>query len=692
MVWGIFLVLTALLVFGTRPLAKYQLEATLSEQLQRPVTVERLLLRPFQGQVQLHGVKLDDVNYLQQGSVTLQIAPLWRKQLVIDLLEIDGLQLDVVSSAGVTQIAGVDVSTLSAGEEGGPSQPLEWTLALQRLVVRNSKLRVSYEGDEHNVAITQVTVGPVAFAEDIAPAIAARLAVNETVIDFSGTAELLADMQSGSFSGNLLAEALDLSRYGGLLGAEYTDVAGLLDLNQTFSGQFAPEQFSIQLQGAVTAAGLQIPDLAAVERIEYDGNLSASLQGVQTLSADLQLNELTYPALGRVAQIRLEALSYDQSLLKAQSLSVSGVDAQIQRDQSGSLVLPINARANPKPAGEAEPQSVLPEIFINTVDLSDSRFEFVDRSVEPIVDLVLSETQLTLTDFSLNEPFRLDFSARHHDAEAAKLGIKGDYSIAQQSGDLEVNLRDFEIHEIAPYLGNGVKSGRLRLTSNIGMQQGHIKVGNDVYIKNVKVDERAASSSDQMSLSTALFMLKGSDDVVEFEVPFETDFADFKIGLGDIIQTAMVTAARSAAVAYAQYALQPYGSLLFAKNVLGAVTRPRFEPVQFAPAEAELSGDELAYVNKLGEFLSSRSELTVTVCGYAQMTELAPLLERAASDAVTTTSDNAGEVQRLKQLAEARSKHVRDILRAAGVAESQLYGCTAAVESEQRKPRVELAL
>jgi hypothetical protein len=699
MVWVIFLALAALLVFGTRPLAKHQLEATLSEQLQRPVTVERLLLRPLQGQVQLHGVKLDETNYLQQGSVTLQIAPLWRKQLVIDLIEIDGLQLDIVSSGGAIQVAGLDIAA-GPSEDGTSSQSLAWALSLQQLVIKNSQLNVNYEDAEHKVSVTQMGAGPVAVNEDFSPSVTARLTLNGSEVEFSGNAELLADMQSGSFTGNVRAETLELGRYGVMLGSEFANVAGELTLNQTFDGEFAPEQLTLQLQGLVTGSQLQLPEIGSVGNITYDGSLSASLTGLQTLSASLELQDVQYPALGSVNQIAIQALKYDPSRIQVDDLLITGVNMLIERNKSGGLVLPTLPGSETDTESDADTQSEesgsssLPEIYVNTAKLLESRFEFIDHSMEPVVDLVLTETNLTLADFSLTDPFRFDLTARHHETELSTLGIKGAYAIAEQSGDIEFSLRDFEIHEIAPYLGNGVKSGRLRLTSTIDMQKGHIEVGNDVYIKNVKVDERAANSGDQMSLSTALYMLKNSDNEVEFEVPFETDFANFEIGLGDIIQTAMITAARSAAVAYAQYALQPYGSLLFAKNVLGAVTRPRFEPIEFTPADSDLAGDELAYVNKLGDFLSSRSELSVTVCGYAQMNELSALLERqaAAGNGAEADTESTSDVYLLKQLAEARSKHVREVLRAAGVKDSQLYGCTAAVETEQRKPRVELAL
>jgi len=302
----------------------------------------------------------------------------------------------------------------------------------------------------------------------------------------------------------------------------------------------------------------------------------------------------------------------------------------------------------------------------------------------------LSKMNANVFGFSLSEPFTFDFVGDHQEAAGleAKLKIKGNIELQSQSGAIDFALSNFELHEVSSYLGSGVRSGRLQLNSDIKMNQGRLIVNNKVHIQNVKIDDRPHhGNGDQMSLATALFLLKDKDDVVELEVPIETDFDNFEIGVGNIVQTAILKAARKTAVTYAQYVLQPYGSLLLAKDLLGAISRPRFEPVEFQTASAVLNSKSQAYVEKLSGLLVNKSGLTVTICGYADMSEL-PLLLEAEADA----DNEASDVAQIKALARARSHAVRDVLQAAGVQGKRLYACTATAEANGSLPRVEIAL
>jgi outer membrane protein OmpA-like peptidoglycan-associated protein len=154
-------------------------------------------------------------------------------------------------------------------------------------------------------------------------------------------------------------------------------------------------------------------------------------------------------------------------------------------------------------------------------------------------------------------------------------------------------------------------------------------------------------------------------------------------------------------VTYAQYALQPYGSLLLAKDLLGAITRPRFEAVIFSEGSGELTAKTQGYIEKLAALLVTKSELSVTVCGFADMSELPRLLEMekqgekgedASLGSISAEGIFVGDVTRIKMLAQIRSRAVLEVLQAGGIKSARIYACTATAESKGGQPRVEIVL
>jgi hypothetical protein len=171
-------------------------------------------------------------------------------------------------------------------------------------------------------------------------------------------------------------------------------------------------------------------------------------------------------------------------------------------------------------------------------------------------------------------------------------------------------------------------------------------------------------------------LLKGHKDVVELNVPIETNFDNFEVGFDDIIQTALMRATRTIAVAYAQYALQPYGSLLLAKNLLGAMTRPKFEAVVFDLASSKLNSKTADYIEKLGALPVTKRNLSVTICGFADMAELPrrkEIKKATASDVEPTETTATDDAASIKTLAKVRSLAVRDVLLANGVSQEPLF-------------------
>lgn len=701
MIWATVLLVLAGIIFGTTPLVKRQLTATLTAATGQTILIDGLKLRPFHGQVTLTGVTVDccadTSNRIDELYIDLQIMPLLDQQLVIEQILLKGAKLEVVITGDVLEIAGIatDRFTSVEPEETQPTQT--WQVDLANLTVADSVFNVTLAGSNHVIKLSEFALGPISTNSDFVTELVTKVELDGALIAANGSADVQSGLGDAAFEVELTAEKVDLSRYSRFAGGEFEALKGTLSIDQAMRLTLG-DTFSLATKGTLSLSQFVLPRMGEADQVTVEGQLALSSDGFDRFEGDVLVDAIRQSQLGSIKRVSAKGLKVIGSQFDAEQILVDGANVALERDAKGSLKLPDVVSTSAEVEDDSDSQEVAqepPQIAIELFEVTNSRFEFVDRSVEPLVDLSLSEIALKVESFSLTETFKVDLSTKHHDQEESVLLVNGNYALGSQTGDISVKLSDFEIHEVAPYLGNGVKSGRLRLTSEIGLKRGHIKVANDVYIRKVKVEDRA-TSGDQMSLSTALFMLKDSNDVVELKVPIETDLKNFNVGLGDIIQRAMLTAARTAAVAYAQYALQPYGSLLLAKNVLGAVTRPKFEPVRFQPGSSNLGETDIEYMKKLGKFLAAKPELTVTVCGYAQESELEALqsvLEASDSGKKGTPPiDQLGDVALLKKLAESRSKAVRDSLLQANVKSSQLYGCTAAVEAKDRLPRVELAL
>lgn len=688
MFWLLGIFLVALVVFGFTPFVKYQLEKNLSTVTGQTVQIEQLTLKIFSSEAEITGLSIGTETTLDRLFVAYRLFPLLDNIVLIPRLELSGLNLPVVSNQQESSVAGVSLSTSEPVEEGTGEAPV-WKVSLESLQLEDSQICVQINEVSHQLDVANTQLGPVHTHDKFATELISQLVIDGSNVSINGTADVEAEFEALSFNVALDLDGIQIERYTHF--AELPALVGRLSLKQNISGQYSADAFDALLDGSVRVTDFSGVDQLTLGEARWNGSVDYSSSGSISALGDVDAMQAIYPELGSLRELNVGQLGFDGKTLAMESIYVAGVDARLERDPSGVLKLPQSASAAESSPADDTTESQALDIKIASVRLSDSRFEFVDRSTEPLVDLVLEDMTGSLENFSLQDLFQFNFTAQHHQASDAQLSIQGDFNLASLSGDVDVGLQGFELHEIAPYISNGVKSGRLRLNSDILMTDGHIKVDNAVHIKNVKIDERAASSGDQMSLSTALFMLKGSDDVIELEVPFETDFDNFEIGLADIIQTAMVTAARTAAVAYAQYALQPYGSLLFAKDMFGAITKPKFEPIKYEPTISALSSSNLDYVQKLGGFLKDRPELTVTVCGYAHMSEM-DTLRAAALESETEPPSPEEEVGVLKQIAENRSSLVRAELIDAGVTEQQIYGCTAAVEAQAGSARVELAL
>jgi outer membrane protein OmpA-like peptidoglycan-associated protein len=738
--WILALILAVGLIFGLPPLVKYQLEKSLSEYLLQAVSIETLSLNPFRGTVKIEGLKIGTRTASQNAVINIELWLLTKRHIHVQSLLVSDVQLPIQSDNSALSVADFSILSTKPGSDSSPTEA--WRVSVDTLQLERIDLDVSYDGSSHKVVLQSLVVGAFDTAGTTHTPLSAVLSVNDAPINFDGA--FLIQSKAQQFSGELDVKGLGLKDFSAVLG----DVAGHLDLkksiqvtrneleivakasgelgligadgfdfrasNMAWTGTVQYKGESLALNGDLKVSDVETP-YGQVGSAEWSGDLSYESADEFSLEGSARFIDLRPLDMGAIGELDASAIKLSATSLSMARLAVLKANLRVERLVNGEFAfagrLP-NPTAIETPAVDAAAQfqtqtktseAASLSIDVQEIEVKDSKLEFADSSVEPLVDLELNNIAARVEKFSLRDSFSIDFLG-HHQIEPgleAQLKVNGEVNIASMTGAIKMKISNFELHEIAPYLGNGIRSGRLQLGSDLKMTNGRLAVKNEIHIKNVKIDESAQNVGDQMSLATALFLLKDKNDVVDLDVPFETDFDKFEIDFGDMFQSALLRAAKTTAVTYAQYALQPYGSLLLAKDLLGAITRPRFEAVIFSEGSGELTAKTQGYIEKLAALLVTKSELSVTVCGFADMSELPRLLEMekqgekgedASLGSISAEGILVGDVTRIKMLAQIRSRAVLEVLQAGGIKSARIYACTATAESKGGQPRVEIVL
>lgn len=450
--------------------------------------------------------------------------------------------------------------------------------------------------------------------------------------------------------------------------------------------------------GPLSAQGVTIGSISLA-------NIEASEQRVRV--EESSVTDADYPALGTIGSVTVANLDGSRERISATRVNVVDAKIRITRGADGRIegMTASEVESPTQVEGEtdaAEQTSGPIQLDIAKLTVAgESEFMFRDDSVSPATEFLFNNVALDVENIRTGEPLRYTISAYHPEhTDEAGLISEGTLSALGDAlnGDLKVSLNRFDLHEIDPYVGGGIRSGRLKLDSTVAIRNGVVDASNDVEIVGVKVDSTGQESGgSEMPLSLALSLLKDKNDRISLNVPIQSSLDELNVDTGDIVNKAMGNAAKKAAMTYATLALQPYGALMMLKGVADRAAQPKFEPIVFAAGEATMSSDSRTYVSKLATLLEDRPALTITVCGYATLLDPSPEAVgepdgTALEEAQVAPTAEAGPVPSRRELAEMRGSTVRGAIAEAGVSSSRIFSCSPGVISDNSSPRVEISL
>jgi len=464
----------------------------------------------------------------------------------------------------------------------------------------------------------------------------------------------------------------------------------------------------LDLQPAL-AAGIHL----AVGAIVF-GKLKADLRQFTAQLASIDANSVMLEhqglRLARIGNLALNNARLSHGSAEVEKLSVGGAHLQLLRTKAGKIaVLDELAQTFAEPAGETKTAAIdsatasteqkrsAPSLSVGEITIGKgSRLQFIDRSVTPAFDATLAVDRFSLAPLILpaREASRID--AQFNINEHAILALSGDIlPAASPQGKLDLNLKRLDMAELSGYLeqnlGQAVNTGQLDLQSSVGIAGSKINASNTLVIRKLVLkpaSEPGKTASLGMPLDMALDMLRDGRGDIRLEVPVTGDLKDPQINLNDAFNQALLTAMQAGAMQYTAQLLQPYGSLITVAKLVGKAaeeaSKPRLTPIHFVPQSGDLSDDMRAYSGKIAELLKAKG-FRLQVCGVAMRSEAGP---DPKAGLVRTLDDEA-----LLKLAGKRSATVIQSLTTQGIDADRLFHCRDQLDAGKKGvPRVELIL
>lgn len=678
---GVFAI-TLLLLYLALPFAlKFGITHLLSEQSGRPVTMGQLMINPLTGKLfitQLQYVDNDPAQpdlYLGYASVQLDLAALIDKQIHIEEIVISNVDIGVRRDEATT-IAGftlpVDDSENGSDNSSGSDEtqtliPTEWRVALHAINIDDVRLNYVAPELSSRSTIERLNLGMIEpdNGSSVTP-LKLALELDRGLIDFDGKLELFGEVPT--VNGALTITQLEIAPYSApFLPPHLKHVAGVLSfesrLNLTMPADGTPQ---ISLIGDSTIEQFSLASKTHPQ--SYINSEQVAFNGI-----DLWLPE----------QIVLGELRLD------------GLDLNIARDVQGEtgLTPPATADAATSAKTTVETEETMasdsPRIIVaSTVIDGESHASFSDATVTPNFEIALKPLQIELGPIDNQQaeaPTPLKLSATID--ESATLTVDGTITPFTDpfATDIHAKVEGLELPTLSPYteafIGYELRRGRFATDTKMVIADGQLDINNRLTLTKLSLREsdhkkaRGLINELEMPLDSALDLLRDGDDNIVFDLPVKGRLDDPQFKLGGVMKLAVGKGMKMAAMNYLTNALQPLGTALLIKRVVGEITKPRFKPLLFAAGSAELDPTTQESLDKIGNLLSKRPQLSITVCGIAMQ-----------NDHMALSTEKEATEQQMHELATARATNTRDYLTGSqGINSKQLFECNPVVSPEPSK-------
>lgn len=377
---------------------------------------------------------------------------------------------------------------------------------------------------------------------------------------------------------------------------------------------------------------------AAIRQIDlvYDDNLQATWS-----SLDLQGLRLDLAPFG----LAIERVALEQPEL-----------AYIHTLGSSQSAAPVES---PPPSKEG--QSAHMPIRVGELTITGGGMSFVDESFDPAPKITVEALSLKLSgmDLGANQPADFVLSTR---INGSTLEIEGQLKGSQfkEATRFQVSLQGLSLPAFSTYSGQAVgrrmASGDFNLESDWTIESSQLKASNKIRIEQFELGDSVESESAvNLPLDLAVTLLRGPGGRMDLSLPLSGDLSDPKLGIGQIVRSAIVGLITNVVTA-------PFKLL---SGLVGA--EEDLSVVSFSAGSAELSPAMITRLNTLAKALKERPGLSLAITAQISAADVRQLSEDKLRGELLGNADPADETLYRKRITE----RYREAMKADGVSDRE---------------------
>ncbi len=434
----------------------------------------------------------------------------------------------------------------------------------------------------------------------------------------------------------------------GIPSLQVRDLSSDLDKPFNLEAMYAlGEQGTLELSGSITSAtgaldlALNLKDFSLETATAYTNELAdlnvesglLNFEGRLLNQAEGGLNVLGSASIGNFAAVQGESgnTTYTWALLKADELSYTASpfalkiqsvhlaepavslskfavesETEVTKGEASEVVAEGAASESvevaTEPAGSAGPNVVVESIVIESGSVV-----FIDESIQPAAEIAMKDLNVSLSrlNFGASEPADLKLSALFNESPFEVAGSLN-FGAPKSATSLQIKLTELVLPQFSAYSGNSVgrriDKGQLSIESDWSIVESQLKASNQIVIDQLNFGDTVDSEGAiRLPLDLAVTLLAGPNGVMDLSLPLSGDLSDPKVGIGQIVRTAIVGLVTGAVSA-------PF------KMLSGLVGSEKdLSVVEFGAGDAQLSSEMVDQLNTMAVALKERPGLKLKI-------------------------------------------------------------------------------
>lgn len=303
----------------------------------------------------------------------------------------------------------------------------------------------------------------------------------------------------------------------------------------------------------------------------------------------------------------------------------------------------VVADATGEPIAETESAT---NVVIDLIQIESGSFVLNDQSVEPNAEIKMSDLALELKNLNLAaaEVATLQLDAVFNES-SLKLSGELNPGALKSSTSLQFKLSNLGLPQFSSYSGQAVgrriDKGMFTLESDWSIVENQLQASNKIVVDQLNFGDSVESEGAiSLPLDLAVMLLAGPGGVMDLSLPISGDLSDPKVGIGQIVRTALVGIVTSAASA-------PF------KLLSGLVdSEEDMSVVEFTAGDTQLSSEMVDRLNLLATALKERPALSLQMIPEISEADVSALMLAQLRAKLLEPSQLEDEAAYLKQLAE----------------------------------------